>query len=219
MNASGPSRQGSFCDDETFGSSHTYGSVAQSKAEATRSAAMELTPDDFTRLYRRHAQALLLYFQRRVHEPELARDLLAETFEGAIAGGPGFRGESQDELSGWLWSIARNTLAEQHRRDQNERAKTRRLAGGRSALSDREIERIEELAGLSELREEVSLLLSQLPQEQREAVRLRVLEDTPYREIATIMNINTDTARARVSRGLRTLGVALEEKHRAQRDA
>ncbi|HVR04702.1 MAG TPA: sigma factor, partial [Solirubrobacteraceae bacterium] len=74
---------------------------------------MELTPDHFTILYRRHAQSLLLYFQRRVHDAELARDLLAECFEAAIAGGPGFRGDSEDELSGWLWAIARNTLAEQ----------------------------------------------------------------------------------------------------------
>jgi RNA polymerase sigma factor (sigma-70 family) len=179
---------------------------------------MDLTPDDYPRLYRRHAQSLLFYFQRRVHEPELARDLLAETFEGAIAGGPGFRGESESQLSGWLWSIARNTLAEQRRREQGEHSRARRLGRGRAALSDREIERIEELAGISELREEVSERLSELPAEQREAVRLRVLEDLSYREIAANMNTTTDTARARVSRGLRTMSVTLEAAHRAWRD-
>ena len=178
---------------------------------------MDLTPDDFTRLYRRHAQSLLLYFQRRVHEPELARDLLAETFEGAIAGGPGFRGETQEELSGWLWSIARNTLAEQRRREQGEQARVRRLGRTRAALSDREIERIEELAGIAELREAVAQRLSELPVEQREAVRMRVLEDLSYNEIATAMRINATTARARVSRGLRTMNLALEAKHRAWR--
>jgi RNA polymerase sigma-70 factor (ECF subfamily) len=180
--------------------------------------AMDLTPDDYTRLYRRHAQSLLLYFQRRVHEPELARDLLAETFEAAIAGGPSFRGDSEAELSGWLWSIARNTLAEHGRREQSQQARARRLGSPRAALSDREIERIEELAGISELREAVAQRLSELPEEQREAVRLRVLEDLSYREIAGSMRINVDTARARVSRGLRAMNIALEAEHRAWRD-
>lgn len=179
---------------------------------------MSPTPDDYTRLYRRHAQSLLLYFQRRVHEPELARDLLAETFELAIAGGPTFRGSTDNELSGWLWSIARNVLAEQHRREQGERDRRRRLPGARAALSDREIERIEELAGMAELREAVARRLDELPYEQSETVRMRVLEDLPYGEIAVRMKISVDTARARVSRGLRALGVALEDQHKAWRE-
>lgn len=179
---------------------------------------MPLTPDDFVLLYRRQAQTLLLYFQRRVHDAELARDLLAETFAAAIAGGPGFRGASEDELSGWLWSIARNTLADQRRHERGERSGRRRLARARAALSDREIERIEELAGMAELREAVALRLADLPEEQREAVRLRVLEDMPYRDIATRMGISPELARARVSRGLRTLNVALGDQHRAWRN-
>src|SRR6202012_1263152 len=107
---------------------------------------MQPTPDDYTRLYRRQAQALLLYFQRRVHDAELASDLLAEVFEAAIAGGASFRGSSERELSGWLWTIARNTLAEQRRREEGERARSRRLGRTRRELSDLESARMEELA-------------------------------------------------------------------------
>jgi RNA polymerase sigma factor (sigma-70 family) len=178
---------------------------------------MPPTPDDFIRLYRVHAQTLLVYFQRRVHDPELARDLLADTFESAIGAGPDFRGSSERELSGWLWSIARNTLAEQHRRELGELDRSRRMPRARAALSDREIERIEELAGISQLRDAVTLRLAELPQEQRDAVRMRVLDDLPYEEIAARMNSSADTARARVSRGLRALNVALEDEHDAWR--
>ncbi|HEU0249428.1 MAG TPA: sigma-70 family RNA polymerase sigma factor, partial [Solirubrobacteraceae bacterium] len=153
----------------------------------------------------------------RVHEPELARDLLAETFASAIAGGPSFRGQTDEELSGWLWSIARNTLGDQRRREQGDDARIRRLGRGRIALSDREIERVEELAGIAELREAVAQRLSELPFDQREAVRLRVLDDLPYEEIARSMRTTADTARARVSRGLRSLNIALSREHRAWR--
>jgi RNA polymerase sigma factor (sigma-70 family) len=179
---------------------------------------MALTPDDFTDLYRRHAQPLLLYFQRRVHEPELAADLLAETFELAVRGGAAFRGSSEAERSGWLWSIARNVLAEQTRRSESERARAKRMERARITLSDREIERIEELAGLAELRAAVARRLSELGEEQREAVRLRVLEDVSYEEIARRMNTSANVSRARVSRALRALNLALRDEHRAWRD-
>lgn len=176
---------------------------------------MHLTPDDYTRLYRRHAQPLLLHFQRRVHDAELAAELLADTFEAAISAGDSFRGESTRELSGWLWTIARNTLADHFRREEGERARARRMGRVRPALTDREIERIEELAGIAELREAVALRLSELPQEQQQAVRMRVLEDLPYEAIAQASGVNAETARARVSRGLRALNVALINEHEA----
>jgi RNA polymerase sigma factor (sigma-70 family) len=179
---------------------------------------MPPTPEDFTRLYRRNAQTLLVYFQRRVRNPELAADLLAECFELAIRGGPRFRGSSDAELSGWLWSIARNVLSEQDRRRHSERRRELRLGRQPIALSDREIERIEELADLDELRSAIAERLGELPVEQRNAVRLRVLEEVSYPEIARRMNTTTDTARARVSRGLRALNTTLREEHRTWRD-
>lgn len=172
---------------------------------------MTPSPEDFTRLYRRHAQGMLLYFERRVLDAELARDLLADTFALAIDRGPQFRGSTPDELSGWLWAIARSVLAEQRRRDEDERRRRRRLWPPRNALTDREIERIEELAGLSALRETVAQRLAELPGKQSEAVRLHVVEELPYSEVARRMNSSEDTARARVSRGLRALNLALED--------
>jgi RNA polymerase sigma factor (sigma-70 family) len=178
---------------------------------------MHLTPDDYTRLYRRQAQPLLLHFQRRVQDAELAAELLADTFEAAISAGHAFRGGSERELSGWLWTIARNTLADHYRQVEGERARRRRMGRVRPALTDREIERIEELAGIAELREAVAVRLAELPADQRDAVRMRVLEDMPYEQIASAAGTNAETARARVSRGLRALNVALLDEHEAWR--
>jgi RNA polymerase sigma factor (sigma-70 family) len=178
---------------------------------------MHLTPDDYTRLYRRHAQPLLLHFQRRVHNAELAAELLADTFEAAIAAAQSFRGESERELSGWLWTNARNTLADPHRHTEGERVRRRRMGRVRPALTDREIERIEELAGMASLREAVAQGLEDLPHDQREAVKMRVLEDLPYEQIAIASGTNAETARARVSRGLRSLNMTLMDEHDAWR--
>jgi RNA polymerase sigma factor (sigma-70 family) len=172
---------------------------------------MSLGPEDFSRLYRRHAQSLLVFFQQRVHDPELATDLMADTFTIALDRRAQFRGASEEELSGWLWSIAQSTLREHERRGDAARRGAQRLGRERRALGDREIERIEELAGLAELREAAALRLEELPAEQREAVRLRVLEDLSYEQVAARLGLNVEAARMRVSRGLRQLAAELTD--------
>ncbi|HEY3774967.1 MAG TPA: sigma factor-like helix-turn-helix DNA-binding protein [Solirubrobacteraceae bacterium] len=44
----------------------------------------------------------------------------------------------------------------------------------------------------------------------RDALRLRVVEERPYPEVARVLGISEQAARARVSRGLRSLRSVLE---------
>jgi RNA polymerase sigma-70 factor (ECF subfamily) len=172
-----------------------------------------LTEEDFLRLYRRLAGVLLVFFQRRVHDAELATDLTADTFTVALERRHQYRGRSDDELSGWLWAIARSLLREHERREETGRRTALRLGRDRRALSDREIERIEELAGLRELRDAVAAGMADLPPDHREAVALRVLEDLSYAEIAARLDITPSGARTRVSRGLRILADRIRRQH------
>ncbi len=119
-------------------------------------AAAPLDAEDFTALYRRYAQSLLVFFQRRVHDPELALDLMSELFATALDRRAQYRGSEESELSGWIWAIARSTLRDHERRGVTERRGAERLGVERRALTDREIERIEELAGLTQLREAIA---------------------------------------------------------------
>ncbi|EHN11844.1 RNA polymerase ECF-subfamily sigma factor [Patulibacter medicamentivorans] len=170
-----------------------------------------LDPDGITRLYRRHARSLLVFFQRRVDDPEGAVDLLADTFARVVERREQFRGSTEAELSGWLWRIAQSELgAAEHRIDQERRGRSA-IAVERRALSDREIERIDDLAGMRDLRAAVSRHLAELPAETREAVLLHVVEERPYAEVAQRLGLRPDAARARVSRGLRILGRLLRD--------
>jgi RNA polymerase sigma-70 factor (ECF subfamily) len=47
---------------------------------------LPLEADDISALYRGHARTLLIFFARRVYDPEAAVDLVAETFAAAFAG-------------------------------------------------------------------------------------------------------------------------------------
>ncbi|MDO8209334.1 RNA polymerase sigma factor [Conexibacter sp. CPCC 206217] len=173
-----------------------------------------LDADDFGVLYRRHAQSLLLFFQRRLHDAELAMDLMGEVFATALDRRAQYRGSDESELSGWLWAIARSTLRDHERRGVTERRGAARMGVERRMLSDREIERIEELAGLSELRAMLAEQLAELPDDQRTAVQLRVIDDLTYREVADRMGVRVPTARAHVSRALRRLSRELLDSDR-----
>ncbi len=175
--------------------------------------AVTLGEDDFLRLYHRLAGPLLVFFQRRVHDAELATDLTADTFTLALERRDQYRGASDDELSGWLWAIALSLLRDHERHVKTVRRTARRLGHDRRSLTDREIERIEELAGLSELRNAVAEGMADLPPDHRDAVALRVLEDMSYVEIADRLGITPSGARTRVSRGLRILADRIRRQH------
>ena len=55
-------------------------------------------------------------------------------------------------------------------------------------------------------------LLAELPNEQREAIRARVLEERAYADIASQLRCSPQVVRQRVSRGLRTLRTRMEQQ-------
>ena len=77
-------------------------------------------------------------------------------------------------------------------------------------VSAEDYERIEELIDFEQIGRAIGRAFSLLSEEQREALTLRVIEGRPYREVAQALRCSEETARARVSRGLRRLGSHLE---------
>lgn len=166
---------------------------------------MGLTGDDISRLFDRDSGELLGFFMRRTYDPEASVDLLAETFAAAFEDRRQFRGQDDDALRAWLYGIARHELSDYFRRGQVERRALARLGVERRALSESEYDRIEELSASQAMRLRCAGGLGSLPDEQREAVRLRIVEDQSYASVARSLGVSEQTARARVSRGLRSL--------------
>ena len=170
---------------------------------------MPLDADDISRLYHAHARSLVAYFARRTFDAEVAVELVAETFAAAVTDRAGFRGEGEDSAVAWLYAIARHQLSGWYRRARVERAALDRLGLDAPAMTDVEYERIEELAGLAQLRADVATSLEELAPQQRRMLQLRIVEERPYPEVAAALGISEQTARARLSRALRALGQQL----------
>src|SRR5579871_5155257 len=72
-------------------------------------------PEVFCILYDRWAEPLLAFVYRRVGNPEVAADLLAETFARAFENRTKFR-DTGDAGSAWLYTIASRLIARYYRR-------------------------------------------------------------------------------------------------------
>lgn len=176
-------------------------------------------PDAFAAFYDTYAERILLFLVRRVLDVDTAFDLLSETFATALERRHQFRGSTAEEEQGWLYSIARSELSHFWRDGKVERIALARLGVGVPALSDPEIERIEQLAGINELVPALHDAMASLPEDQRRAVELRVVEEHGYSEVASILGVTEQTARARVSRGLRALAQRLPKPAAMMEDA
>jgi DNA-directed RNA polymerase specialized sigma24 family protein len=94
-------------------------------------------PQAFREFYDRWAETMLAYFCRRVRSPEVAADLLAETFAVAFEARGRFRDVGKPG-GAWLYGIARKELSRYFRRQRVELRVVQRLGnrgpGARSAL-------------------------------------------------------------------------------------
>jgi RNA polymerase sigma-70 factor (ECF subfamily) len=168
-------------------------------------------PVAFVELYRRHAEDVLRYFARRTLDPEAAAELTAETFAEAYASRRNYRDTGANGVA-WLYGIARHQLGRFFRTGTIDAAARRRIGIAREALPADDYERIEELVDLAPIREALVEALETLADEQRDALRLRVIDGLGYSEVAARLGCAEAAARQRVSRGLRRIALVLQER-------
>ena len=171
-------------------------------SDASLLAAARHHPDAFRELYERYAEAVNEYFVRRTGSRATALDLTAETFAQAWFVRARFRDEADGSAAPWVYGIARNVLLMSIRRGAIERRATERL--GLQERLDRP-QGVEDPVPESTWAEGADELLDTLPAHEREAVRLRVLDDLEYSDVARALGTTPAAARVRVHRGLKAL--------------
>lgn len=169
-------------------------------------------PDAFAEFYDAYAERVLVFLTRRILDAEVAMDLMSETFAKALQQRRQFRGRTAEEEQAWLFAIARSELSHFWRRGRVERQALARFEVEVPLLSDTDLERIEDLAGIQAVAAPLQEVMERLPPDQRRAVELRVIEESGYAEIAGTLQVTQQVARARVSRGLRALAEALDAR-------
>lgn len=141
------------------------------------------------KLYDDEAARLRRWLQRETGNRETATDLTAETFAQALVSMRRFRGGDE---TAWLYGIARNLLSQYRRRARVEDRARRKLGMPDRDWSDYEVD-------------DRVVDLDALPEHERAALELHIIEELPYGDVARRLAITPGTARMRVHRALRRL--------------
>lgn len=157
-------------------------------------------------LWRNHQHMLLRYFRGKgMAEPE---DLASTVWIEVASSLPRFEGDEAD-FRRWLFTIAArrriDDIRAAKRRDERDEREQRATTTLTSPAAAEEAERSAAL-------ERALALVRSLPDDQAEAVLLRVVADLDVAEVAAIMSRREGHVRVLVHRGLKRLGELLAER-------
>ena len=179
------------------------------RSDAELIVASQSDPRAFRELYDRWAETLLGYFYRRVSDAEVAADLVAETFAVAYEARSRFRDLGKPG-GAWLYGIARRELSHYFRRRNVELRAVQRLGIDVPRVDAESIAAIEALEAAGADQARLTDAIDQLSASERDAVRLRVIAELDYGQIAARLRCSEAAARTRVHRGLAHLSELME---------
>ena len=156
--------------------------------------------DAVTELWRALNPPLLRYLRGRIGWG--ADDVAAETWLDATRRLNEFRG-TDDDFRRWLFTIARRRLVDELRRRQR-RPETAWPDGSEPVHIDADIDQLDDLGRALQV-------VRRLPDDQADAVLLRVVGDFGHVEVAAVMGRTEGSVRVLVHRGLRRLQTILQE--------
>lgn len=177
--------------------------ATKSDAELLRLTHENADSEAFGTFYLRHQDALMAFLMHHTGNPQVAQDLVAESFAVAFDKVWSYD-PARGEARRWLFGIARIALLSSYRQGGVERATRRKLGLSAPTQTDEAWDAAE-----SRLDASMSGLidgLDDLSDDERDAVIARVIEEREYADIARLGRTSEAAVRQRVSRGLRKLG-------------
>ncbi|MBA3735280.1 MAG: RNA polymerase sigma factor [Actinobacteria bacterium] len=179
------------------------------RSETALLRAARSDPEAFCEFYDRNARALLGWLVAQTHDLPAAMDIAAETFAVALRSLTSFRGERPASGRAWLYGIALRLLIRYREGLRHERSARERIGLREEPYFD-EAGIVHERLVVEQLRPELQRALAELPEYQRDALKLRIVGELDYGQVAAQLDCTPVAARLRVSRALRTLRTILE---------
>lgn len=150
----------------------------------------------FEALYRACYEDLLRYALRRIDRPEAAADVVADTF---VVAWQRIDDIPADQGRAWLFGVARNVLANQHRADRRNHALAARLRN----------ELVHVTVKQPDVPAEISAAFRRLSEADQELLRLVAWEGLAADELALALDCSPNAVRIRLHRARRRFAEAL----------
>lgn len=157
-------------------------------------------PQAFAALYDRYVDRIYVFVYRRTHDEASAQDVTSVTFEKALRHLGRFRWQGVS-FGAWLYRIARNEIAQHHRRQ-------------RFTFSLSDWHALEGATGTAapthEAHADLQAAFSRLSDNDQELLTLRFYEDLSSAEVAAVLGCSTPNVYLRLHRALGRLRHHLE---------
>lgn len=170
----------------------------------------------FASLVRRHQSPLFNFALRQVRTPELAQDIVQETFVRVVQKAADFKHEAR--FTTWVYTITRNLCIDHLRkgalRKHPSLDESRGEEGEGPTLGEQTADpraSVEREATGTELKTRILRAVDKLPDDQREVFLMREVSNLPFKEIADITGVPENTVKSRMRYALERLQEALAE--------
>jgi RNA polymerase sigma-70 factor (ECF subfamily) len=173
---------------------------------------MTPTRDDaatFTRIFDHHRQAVHAYFLGRLADPELARDLVQETFLRAWRRLSEIGHLPHDRQRAWIFTVARN-LAIDHYRAAAARRDAEAALRHQAATAERTVAGPHLEAELGERLAQLDSAIGRLPEEQRVILAMATAGGMTSRQIGQALGEPAGTVRYRLGLARKQLAADLD---------
>lgn len=150
--------------------------------------------ESFTLIYEHFIDKIYRFVFHKTMDETVTEDIVSDVFFKALKHIEGFSGNTEQELSSWIYRIAHNSVIDYYR----------------TKKEHTDLEIIEETHGVSpdytkQLDSNMTLdnilaYLDTLPKEQKDILIMRVWDDLSYKEIAEITGKSVDSCKKMVSR-------------------
>lgn len=165
-------------------------------------------------LIERHAKRVRSYIGMMVKDDDIADDIFQETFIKAVKVIDEGRYADSGKFLSWVLRIAHNRVLDHFRREKSSRQINESEAGydviGTMRFSE---PTTEEQIVHEEIESTIRELISLLPDEQQEVVRLRYYDKLSFAEIAEHTDVSINTALGRMRYALINLRRMIQEKN------
>ncbi|MBX2813026.1 MAG: RNA polymerase sigma factor [Myxococcales bacterium] len=166
----------------------------------------------FSELVRRYGPILSGMARRQVRLPELARDIVQQTFLQVHRARNDFRVGAQ--LKPWVLTIATNLIREHFRRTKRRPETSYEALNAEYPSVEPMVEPVD-FAGIQSRALEVQRLndaLVKLPESQRLVIELHWIQGYPFAEVAQMVGASVSAVKVRAHRGYRKLRTLIDEE-------
>lgn len=164
--------------------------------------------DAFKRLFGRYSPSARALAQRLVRQPNLAEEIVQETFL-SIWENPDRYDSLRGSVRSWLMTTVHNRAVDAVRREEAQRRRADEAAGDIVIAVPDPADQVIEEVGLPQERAAILTALERLPAEQRQVIELMYFDGLTQSKIADRLQLPLGTVKSRTLLGMRRLRTSL----------